>query len=474
MLWLLLCTGLGLLSTAALASPHALPPPQGEVDRLAVDLAGRLGPALEGRRIPGISLLVQVRQPPGIFSTGHQRLVEVIEPLVRSRLGALGFRRLSALPPQLPESPALARGVRERFELTLLVELVEVQGHLHLRGRLFDTDVTLWGRLKGARSRMLTHLHVSAPLSGELRSYLHPMAPASALQCAGAWTDLGTVPFWAAALGDVDGDGRSELVLLGGNTLWVQRWSTVYGRFDTLQRMALAGPQARVRPRFPLASLVLTDLDGDRRLDILARTSERDSATTVSFRGGRFVEGRRLDGYPVGVTQVAGKSRVALAVPLVGRAEWNGRAVTLWPPARWRPSLPPVIHGMRVLPGPMVAGKASDLVATVDREARLRVARVSDGGLLHQADQVGAVLALGDLTGNGQPEVVTTTAQQFGTGDALSIHAMGRRAPLCMVKGFEGSVTALAVGDIRTDGTPRVVAVVWNERLGRSHLLVVR
>ena len=55
------------------ARPARSAPASGSLDRLATDFAGKLGPALEGRRVPHIALLLQVRQPPGIFRTGRPR-----------------------------------------------------------------------------------------------------------------------------------------------------------------------------------------------------------------------------------------------------------------------------------------------------------------------------------------------------------------------------------------------------------------
>ncbi|MDY0000520.1 MAG: VCBS repeat-containing protein [Polyangia bacterium] len=468
----LACAFLLLAAPRALGAPDA--PPTGSIDRLSVDLAGRLGPALEGRRVPSTVLVLQLRQPPGVFGTGPQKLLEVLEPLIKTRLSNLGFRKVQAIPSHLDEERAIARGMRQGADLALIVEVLESGGRLHLRGRLYDTDLSIWGRLKGASARLLNHLHVSSALTVELRSYLQRPEPASAIGCAGSWLELGPVAYWAAAMGDVDGDGRAELVLLGMESLVVLRWSTVFGRFDTVARVPLPGPSARTRPRFPVASLVLWDLDGDRRLDVLARSSERSGGVVLSFRDGKLAETRRLDGYPVGVVTVGGRARVALVLPLDGRAEWSGRAVALLPAAPLRVQLPAILHGLRFFKGLGPGPGGDELVASVDREGLLKVQRLADGRSLHRQGPVGSAFALGDLTGDGRPEVVSSTPQTFATSDAISVQALGGARPICQVKGFEGSVTAIALGDVRTDGLPRVAAVVWNERLGRSHLLVVR
>lgn len=493
-----------------LAPAHAraggLPPPAGRLDRLAVDFAGRLGPALEGRRIPSLSVLAQLRLPPGHYSTGLHRLVRVATGLVATRLRALRFRKVTFAPAHMPAATVRRKGRTGGYALTLLMTLREAGGRLHLRGELWSSQLSLWGRLKGRQGRLLTHLHTSTPLDAELRSYLRrPTRPAT-VSCSGRWTPMGKQPLWGAALGDVDGDGRTELVLLERAHVRVLRWSTVYRRFDPVARVALGGARAATSPRFPLASLALADLDGDRRQDILARSSARAVGSIISFRGGAFTVRRQVDGYPVGAPRLRGRRRLAVLFPLSGRAELKGRSLTFQPAYSLPFKLPSVVHGVRfattrsgVAPGraasrsPSPSGSPAKarasargsarrraprpprpLVAVLDRRGRLAIRRVADGRLIHRVEGAGAAFALGDLTGDGRPEVITTDVKRFGSSDALVVRRLGTATPLCQVAGFEGSVTALATGDVRLDGRPRVVATVWNERKQRSYLLVVR
>ena len=55
----------------------------------------------------------QIRQPAGLFSTGHQRLGKLLTQLVATRIRALRFRRLKVLPPHINAAQAVECGLRK-------------------------------------------------------------------------------------------------------------------------------------------------------------------------------------------------------------------------------------------------------------------------------------------------------------------------------------------------------------------------
>jgi len=471
--WVTLFLGTLLWTSTSHVAAAPLPPASGSLDRLAVDFAGKVGPALEGRQVVTLALLTQVRQPPGLFSTGHHRLSKVVAQLVVTRLRALKFRALKLAPAHLSTTNLQKKGLQGGFALTLLVHVVQAGNRLHLRARLYDTNVTLWGKLKGRGARLLTHLHASVPIDSAIRAYL-ARPPKSAVTCTGQWRLLGKHSYWGVALGDVDGDGRQELVLLRKDALEIRRWSVVYRRFDNVATVAFTGPLARVKPRFVMGSLAVGDLDGDRRQDILARFSERATAVLVSYKRGAFAVRRRLGGYPLGIARLGGRPRIAVGYPMPGRAEFNGRAVGWQPAYRARMTMPTVYHNLRIALSKGAKGARGYIYAVVDNKAQLTVRRLPGGRLIQRLNGVGKALALADLTGDGRPELITSTTNAFGSSDALDVRRLGKAARVCRVKGFEGSVTAVTAGDVRLDGVQRIVSVVWNARKRRSYLLVVR
>lgn len=468
----LLALGLIALAPAVRGARAApLPPPTGRIDRMVVDLSGRLGPALEGRRVPALRLLLQVRLPPGRYATGLARLARVAAGLLETRISALGFRQVQLASPLASERSLLARAVRERFDLALRVELLEAGGLLHLRGRLYQARRVLWARLRGATPRLISSLHTSSPVSSEIAAYLSRPARPETISCTGSWTPLGDQPYWGVALGDVDGDGRVELVLLSETRIWVRRWSPVYRRFDTVARSSLAGPPAAVRTRFPLASLALLDLDGDRRLDVLARTSRLSSGAAYTLRAGRLQVLRRLDGYPVGGLRIATRLHTVVLLPAAGRAELQGRSLTLSPPLRTRILLPRRLHRVHLARSRRSKGW---WIGAVDAASHLSIFSLPRGRRIATVSPVGAAFALGDLTGDGTLEAVTTEPSRFGARDALTLRRLPSGRPICRVKDFPGSVTAVAVGDVRLDGRAYGVAAIWNPETRKSHLLIVR
>lgn len=456
------------------ASAAPLPPASGSLDRLALDFTGKLGPALEGRRVDTLRILFQLRQPPGVFSTGQQQLAQVLGQLVSARLRRLKFRQLKVLPTHTDAKTALAQGLKGRSALTLLAQLVITGGRLHLRARLYDTNVTLWGRLKKRQARLLTHLAVSRRVDASIRSYLGRPAGKTTLTCSGHWRLLGKQAYWGVALGDVDGDARTELVLLRKDAVEIRRWSKVYQRFDLVATVPFTGPLASVRPRFTMGSVVVKDLDGDRKDDILVRISERRMAVQISYKGGRFAIRRRFGGYPLAMARFGRKMSVAVGYPLTGRAEYSGRGLGWKPRVRARMLMPAVFHNFKLATYRMALKKRGYVYGVVDSASKLTLRRLPGGKLVQRWNGVGRAFALGDLDRDGRPEVVTSTVRSFGSSDAITVRRLGKRKRLCRVAGFEGSVTALAVGDVYLDGRARVASVVWNFRRGRSYLLVTR
>jgi len=457
---------------SAVAAP--LPPASGGLDRLALDFVGKVGPALEGRRVPTIRIGFQLRQPPGVFSTGQQQLARVLSGLVVTRLRGLKFRQLKVLPTHLDDQTALTRGLRGRCALTLLAQVVVTGGRLHLRARLYDTDQTLWGRLKKRRARLLTHLAVSRRVDNAVRSYLGSPAGKRTLTCTGKWRLLGKQAYWGVALGDVDGDARTELILLRADAVEIRRWNKVYNRFDQVATVPFSGPLASVRPRFIMGSVIVGDLDGDRKADILARISERRTAVQISYKRGRFSIQRRFGGYPMAMATMGGKTTLAIGYPLTGRAEYSGRGLGWKPRVRVRMLMPRVFHNFKLAPFGPLRPKSGYVYGVVDSASKLTLRRLPGGQLQQRLNGVGRAFALGDLDGDGRPEVVTTTVRSFGSSDAISVRRLGKGARLCRVAGFEGSVTAIAVGNVYLDGSAHVASVVWNARRRRSYLLVTR
>lgn len=169
-----------------------------------------------------------------------------------------------------------------------------------------------------------------------------------------------------------------------------------------------------------------------------------------------------------------GKRSVAIGYPLTGRAEYSGRGLGWKPRVRARTIMPMVFHNFKLARRRLSRSARGYVYGVVDSFSKLTLRGLPGGRLLQRLNGVGRGFALGDLDGDGQPEVITTTVRSFGSSDAISVRRLGKRTRLCRVAGFEGSVTAVAVGDVYLDGRARVASVVWNARRRQSYLLVTR
>jgi hypothetical protein len=109
--------------------------------------------------------------------------------------------------------------------------------------------------------------------------------------------------------------------------------------------------------------------------------------------------------------------------------------------------------------------------AAVDDAAQLIVFRDAPGKVFFQTAGAGDAVALFDADGDGAPEIAHSIDVPPGDPDQIVVRdARGERwrsGPL------DGSVVALAAGDLTGDGTTTLCAVVRNRKTGRTELWLV-
>jgi hypothetical protein len=291
---------------------------------------------------------------------------------------------------------------------------------------------------------------VSAPVDRELEATLG--ASVKPAQTRFVLERLGALPAGAldALLLDIDGDGVDELAVLGVDGLrFFHAGSSRLERVGNVVKL----PGDRKWPRVPVGWLarldatrlwIVTDAGHSSIYDVKSGRFENGPADLVPFRG---------TGGPQG--------------PLCGALRPGSPLITL--PLS-------TMNGVAVR-GPSLPGRVRDVAAVgnsllfVDEDGQLLSQRAGEPPTSLAGEHVGDRLTIGDLDGDGDPELVTTSPAPPGEPDHLVLRRLDHdvssstvvfRSPLS-----GGSIVAATVG--RLDFGPRV-EVVLLEEVGKESL----
>ena len=196
------CTGRGFAYDATVVSSHRLAvragattaaePSRGTLDAFADAVVERARPHLCPARDLDVAVAVAGSWP---------RLGDDLAALVIARLRALGLRSVA----RGDGDAAWARAAG--YERLLRLDLDVGGGRLRASGSVVALTSSPWT----APSELRAHLYVETPLDAELRAYLPAVAtPPGRWQARGM--PVGDVDVLALDVGDVDGDGRAEVV----------------------------------------------------------------------------------------------------------------------------------------------------------------------------------------------------------------------------------------------------------------------
>jgi hypothetical protein len=269
----------------------------------------------------------------------------------------------------------------------------------------------------------------------------------------GRWTlrPLGTVraDVLDMLLLDLDRDGQDDIIILGRDGLLALRYEAGGGR-----PVALAGPVA-LPSRRHWPAIVTGWLAKGRSGRAAIATS---AGHALQWGGGRLME-RETEGkfiVPIRGLEPGDGS------PPISPTHPDGPERT-FPPALALKSGGPALSASHVIRG--LASPLRALSPIKDRPGAWVFVRESgELGLLGWDEAlsslplgpVGDDLLVVDLDGDGSPELVTTGASGPGEPDSLSIHRLqpGLSSGILFTEGFEGSVLAIAAGDLDFDGLP--------------------
>jgi hypothetical protein len=338
------------------------------------------------------------------------------------------------------EAQARAHDLRTLLRLSIQLEA----GKLTARGDAIHTWVNFWSGAESSRSGPATALFASVdadPQALALAAATPPQTPAAGpLKL--ALTSLARLPSvpLALAVGDVDGDGKSEIaVLLDDGLVVLDADGRVRWRSDLKDLPPAASP-----PREPFGAVAV--LVSPPRIALASGRHARGEVLTVK---GSELKGVAAE-HPVAVDGV---------------------------PVRVAPGLN-VFEKVAGSPAPFTAlSVRSGVRLTVFPDGTASLWRGAEAGRLNGA---GAASTLADLDGDGTPEVFLSSTRFFPDGDPLRVVSLAsaeaqQPGPSALWEGStpRGRALVATAADLDGDRSEEVLLGVWLSD-GTGELLVAR
>jgi hypothetical protein len=338
-------------------------------------------------------LIVATRSAVGAEAESTNELVHTLSRLVAAELGngaSLHAERLDAA-----RASHLARAN---------LDVVAVSGELNHQRFAASADLVrapqgFWRRFRGGELAVTAHAYASSVLDAELRAAL-PTVPLviTRVDKAAALDE----PSLALACGDLDGDGSLEVVSVGRRRIQAGRID--HGKFRVEKSTSWA-ELSEVAPRPLREPIAVASIPSPGRLEI-----------GISDRA----DGARLDG------------NLKLIERLSGQLPWPGGGCT-----RVSPTGVSSTRSACSARAVQQKGDAVDAIAGLELATRqgtlgFFARRSQDGKLdfewgtqhLVLPAPVGAQLALGELNGDGRPELITSLDTLDAATDAVVVHTL--------------------------------------------------
>ena len=490
--WGILLASLLFISSLCLAQQS-----RSTVERLSNRFIADATPALVQTNTQKLKLAWEVIVTPVAGSEPKSKLDTVLTGLLEARLAAILTERV----PHRLHIPAgaqtedLEEGARAVPADRLLVIRAHVdKAFLHLEGDLLDVRIDFWTRVRRPVTGVSHRFHVRVRLDAEIRSLLDLNARRSgARHFKESELDLTQ---WvnsplSTAVGDVNGDGLQELIVLGENRLQVFQLlpDGEKRHLAQVKLSALAMRWRRSRDRY--ASMFTADLNGDGVAEILFWLSNRRYGHVYSMgklglhpfkwphKRGHLCRKSQLPGSPVktcGPPLAVMRSDTDNPYLLVGKilggrnhlepdvAAWNLNNQALPQPLKglyWSIST----HALKQAD----IGQVIDLISVVDKNSRASITSVDvdsqvlvrDTAESWHIDGVGTASALVDFDDDGIAEFVTSSDAWPGQSDWISIHQLQANGQSTRIwRSKSETVHHLSSGDFDNDGDRDIVAVV--------------
>ena len=407
-----------LLSTLAAAAQPPAPAPSTPAPKPATGPSAAPASAAQAAP-PSVEQLVQLvaddvralkPEPPVALhlSGSSAELQRAFGTLLASRLAAseLGPLVLDAPSPEAAENQARDRGARSLVRLTISVQ----EGELSARGDLLGTWVNFWSGRTPSRPVSPAAALVRAVQADAGALALAALAPAVASSpsmavvsgprqvrlMGAALVRLEQVPA-GLATGDLDGDGKDEVAVL------TERAVSVFAADGRLlaRRELDSLPLSSAPPREPFG--VISVIPQPARLAAWSARYAHGEVLVLDAAKGTLRPSGLLDTAPLGVNE---------------RGTFTSGQTTFTPDVRLAESR------ILTVPAPFTTASLAPprmLFVHLDGSASL-YARPTSPPLRIQG--LGAGSALGDLDGDGTPELITTAPQLFPAPDVVRVYSL--------------------------------------------------
>ncbi len=429
-----------LLLTTLAAAPSSEPSAPPSVERLA---------GLVAEDVRALS-----PEPPVALhlSGSSAELQRAVGTLLAARLAVqeLGPVVVEAPSPEAAEEVARAQGARSLVRLTLFVS----EGELHARGDMLGTWVNFWSGRTPSRppepaAALVRSVEADAGALALAAVSPQPLPSATMLpvpsgprpvRLMGAVLVRLEEPPAALAAGDLDGDGQDEVIVLTERAV-----SVFAGDGRLLARREMEGlPLNSTPPREPFG--VAAVIPQPARLAAWSARYAHGEVLLFDRAKGTLRPLGPLDTAPLGATE---------------RATFSPGQTTFTPEVRLgegRPlSVPAPFTSASITPPRMLFihpdGSASLYLRPTSPPVRVQ-------GL-------GAGSALGDLDGDGTPELITTAPQLFPSPDSVRVYALTgddptAHTPLWQTTLPAGRALHVVTADLDRDRQHEVLVGLWH------------
>ena len=458
----------------------------GTIDEMVVAVVRKIAASLPKGSRSGSDLALVVELADGAL--GSPELLGVVSRQMATRLRREGLRSVKRVAPSSLAQVALRRQLRDTgYEVLVAMKLSVVKGYLHLRGEVFVLSGSYWRDLVDPAPTAVTHVHSSHRVDAEIQAF-SPGQNASKVNFALHRFKQRFAPTLALAQGDLDGDGRLELVVLHRSAVTILSYrgkGVGFSKRATIDFEASPGADlAPIASRRVFGSLVVKDIDGDGKAEIFARSSAFATTRRLNWNSSRTANMKATYAFPLAFWSTSSSAssssssssgaRPLHAVAALGMDHFTSDQLHDGPgKATLPPGFPALFYSLKSIELASKNGPRH-FVGVVDTAGRFHLYDHTFKSEQLSLAGSGVAFDLLDLDDNGEAELVTSAANENGDPDRLTISRINSARQLRVLwrsSPLPGNVTALTHGDFDGDGKEELVGAI-ETTLGQSELVV--